>query len=85
MAKKQLFFDYEVDGIARNNPRREVFFKGITMPTTLKYSELRHILYNVTEVSSLDFNIITRVKYKLYCACPTASINDNADVKCLIS
>lgn len=61
-------------------------FKGTTVPTPFKYSELRSMIYNVTKVSPPKLiNIIMRVKqYKLDCEYHATSINDNANVKCLI-
>lgn len=58
--------------------------KGIIVSITLKYSELRDQLYELTKVNSLEFNIIMRVKYKMDCECPLVCLMDDDDVSFLL-
>lgn len=58
--------------------------KGIIVSITLKYSELRDQLYELTKVNSLEFNIIMRVKYKMYCEYPLVCLMDDDDVSFLL-
>lgn len=59
--------------------------KDIMVPTILNYCELSATLYEFTKVSSSEFKIITRVKYKLDCDYPPVCIMDEGDVRFLLS
>lgn len=42
----------------------------MVIPSPFKYSDLRSIIYEVTEITSSEFDITMRVKYKLDWECP---------------
>lgn len=53
------------------------------MSGTLKYNELRDRVYEFKKVSSLEFNIIMKVKYRLDYEYPPLNIMDSDDVQFL--
>lgn len=54
------------------------------VPITLNYSQLTVALYELTNVSCLEFNIIMRVNYKLDCECPPICLMDDGNVRFLL-
>lgn len=85
MEEKQFFIRYGGTWDDKEQCYNGGLTKNIMVPTTLNYCELSATLYELTKVSSSEFKIIMRVKYKLDCDCPPVCIMDDGDVRFLLS
>ena len=85
MDKKYLFIRY--GGIWDDTEEQYTRgrLKGILVLSTLTFVDLVNLVYDLTQVSLIEFNIIMRVKYKLDIDSPSVFLMDDADIQFLLS